>query len=281
LIVGAAAAIGLAGCGEGTGGQATQGPAPVSGSLDWALAGSWRIDPGRDRFRHPRETLAFFEVQPTQTIVEIWPGRGWWTSILGPWATAHRGRVVAAHFDPEGANEAQLRTLEEFRARFLANPALFGAVSQAAFGRRTGPIADRASADRVMVMRNLHNFMADGWVEKAFTDFHAVLKPGGLLGIEQHRAPDGGVQDLLARTGYVQEAYVRMLAEGVGFEFIARSDLNANPRDDRDHPFGVWTLPPVSRTSPLGQPPDERFDRRPFDEIGESDRMTLLFRKPL
>jgi predicted methyltransferase len=251
------------------------------GSLDWALAGPWRIDPHRDVYRHPAETVQFFQLAPSQTIVEVWPGRGWWTSILAPWLTRGRGRLIAAHFDPVGATEAQLRTLEEFRARFLSDPTLYGATQQAAFGETTKSFVEPGTADRVLTFRNIHNFMAQGFVEKAFRDFFAALKPGGLLGIEEHRASARGVQDPLARSGYVQEAFVKELAISKGFEFVASSEINANPLDTRDHPYGVWTLPPVGRTSEPGQPPNDAFDRTPYDVIGESDRMTLLFRKPV
>jgi predicted methyltransferase len=122
--------------------------------------------------------------------------------------------------------------------------------------------------------------MAAGIVEKAFRDAFAALKPGGALGIEEHRAPAGGVQDALAEDGYVQQAYAIQLAQEAGFVLDKTSEINANPKDDHDHPFGVWTLPPIRRTSPRGQPDDPEFDRAPYDAVGESDRMTLRFLKP-
>jgi predicted methyltransferase len=148
------------------------------------------------------------------------------------------------------------------------------------FGPRSGPVAPAGTADLVLFLRNIHNWMAGGIVEKAFSDAYAALKPGGVLGVEEHRAFPGGVQDPMARNGYVQEAYVKQLAAEAGFQFDKSSEVNANIEDTKDHPFGVWTLPPVARTSPIGQPPDPAFDRTQFDLLGESDRMTLRFVKP-
>ena len=141
-------------------------------------------------------------------------------------------------------------------------------------------LAPPSSVDLAILSNNVHTLMAEGIAERVFADVRAALKPGGAFGIEQHRASSTGLQDPLAGTGYVQEEYVKALAQEAGFEFVAASDVNANPRDTRDHPFGVWTLPPTLRTSPLGQPDNEDFDSSPYAAIGESDRMTLKFRKP-
>jgi predicted methyltransferase len=141
-------------------------------------------------------------------------------------------------------------------------------------------VAPAGAADMALFLRNLHNWMAAGLAEKAFHDAFAALKPGGVLGLEEHRAPSGGVQDVLASDGYVQQAYAVQLAREAGFTFDGASEINANPKDTHDHPFGVWTLPPVRRSSPRGQPADPDFDHAPYDAIGESDRMTLRFRKP-
>ena len=129
-------------------------------------------------------------------------------------------------------------------------------------------------------LRNIHNWMAAGIVDKAFRDAFAALKPGGVLGVEEHRADVGTVQDALAASGYVQQDYVIQLAREAGFALDAASEINANPKDDKDHPFGVWTLPPTRLSAPRGQPPKEGFDHAPYDAIGESDRMTLRFNKP-
>lgn len=255
-------------------------PAPEVGTLEWAAAGPWRLDPERDRWRHPVETLKFYGLAPGMTVVEVFPGRGWYTSILAPYLARNEGRLIAASFDPAVATEAQKQTLDEFSERFIDKPETFGVVALSTLTPRSIGIAAPDSVDMVIVSRNIHTLLGDGFAEKAFADFYKALKPGGILGIEQHRARSTGLQDPQASNGYVQEAFVKMLAEEVGFEFVGSSEINANPRDDRDHPFGVWTLPPTLRSAPLGQDPDPRFDTAPYRAVGESDRMTLKFRKP-
>lgn len=213
------------------------------------------------------------------TVVEVFPGRGWYTAILAPYLARGGGTLYVASFDPETENPAQRATLQEFRRRFLADPELYGNLQLTVLSPSAPGVAPDGSADLVLVFRNVHTFMAEGFAEKAFRDFHRALKPGGILGIEEHRAAPEGLQDPQALSGYVQESYVRALAEEAGFEFIGASEINANPKDDRDHPFGVWTLPPTLRSAPLGEPPNRGFDTRPYEVIGESDRMTLKFRK--
>jgi predicted methyltransferase len=165
-------------------------------------------------------------------------------------------------------------------ARLKSRPDLYGEVTTTEFGPTSGAVAPAGTADLVLFLRNLHNWMAAGVAEKAFHDAFEALKPGGALGIEEHRAAPGGAQDPLAADGYVQQAYVIQMATETGFAFDKASEINANPKDDRDHPFGVWTLPPVRRSSPRGQPDDPAFDHAKYDAIGESDRMTLRFVKP-
>jgi predicted methyltransferase len=255
-------------------------PAPVVGSLEWAASGPWRLDPERDRWRHPVQTLKFWGLAPGMTVVEVYPGRGWYTSIIAPYLARNGGRLIAASFDPATATDAQKATLAEFRTRYMGKPETFGDVSLSVLTPRSGGIATENSVDLIIVARNIHTFLGEGYAEKAFADFYKALKPGGVLGIEQHRARSTGLQDPQASNGYVQEAYVKMIAVEAGFEFVGSSEINANPRDDRDHPFGVWSLPPTLRTAPLGQEENPRFDAAPFRAIGESDRMTLKFRKP-
>ena len=144
----------------------------------------------------------------------------------------------------------------------------------------SAPVAPAGTADLVLFMRNIHAWMAAGIAEKAFADAYAALRPGGVLGIEQHRLGPEEDQDPAAANGYVQEAFVKQLAAEAGFAFVAASEINANERDTKDHPFGVETLPPMGLTAPRGSPPNPTFDRSKYDEIGESDRMTLRFRKP-
>lgn len=252
---------------------------PVTGTLEWALAGRWRLDPDRDAFRHPYDTLRFWGLEPGMSVLEIYPGRGWWTSILAPYLRHSNGQLTVAEWEADRASPAQRETMAAFRERF-SDRAVFGDIHYTALSAQTRALAPPNTFDLVIIARNVHTFMAGGFAEKAFRDCAAALKPGGLLGVEQHRAISTGVQDPLARSGYVQEAYVKALAQEAGLDFVAASDVNANPNDDRDHPFGVWTLPPELRTAPLGQPDNPDFDTAPYAAIGESDRMTLKFRKP-
>lgn len=285
----AVASLGLSGCGRDRAAapvaSATQTaeavkPPPEIGTLEWAASGPWRLDPERDRWRHPVETLKFYGLAPGMTVVEIYPGRGWYTSVLAPYLAKNGGRLIVASFDPATSTDAQKQTLEEFSATFIGKPEMFGDVSLTVLSPQGAGIAPEGAADLVIVSRNIHSLLGERFAEKAFSDFFKALKPGGILGIEQHRARSTGLQDPQASNGYVQEAFVKMLAEEAGFEFVGSSEINANPRDDRDHPFGVWTLPPTLRTGPIGGDPDPRFDTSPYRAIGESDRMTLKFRKP-
>jgi predicted methyltransferase len=248
-----------------------------------AVAGAWRSpqDKARDAWRHPVETLTFWGLKPGMTVVEFWPGAGWYTDILAPYLAANGGKLVAAQLDvSDPANAAARQVVDAYEKRLQANRKLYGKVEITAFGPRTGPVAPPGSADLVLFLRNLHDWMAAGLAEKAFRDAFAALKPGGILGVEEHRADPAAIPDPLATNGYVQQAYVVKLAQEAGFEFGQSSEINANPKDTRDHPFGVWTLPPVRRSAPVGQPPNPRFDHAKYDAIGESDRMTLRLRKP-
>ena len=286
LLLGAAG-LALAGCGrrgeqkgDDQGGQQVDGP--PRGSLEWAVAGEWRAqDRVRDEWRHPMETLRFFELQPRMTVAEFWPTTGWWTEILAPYLKEGGGRYVAVGFQTgAGADPAQAAVNRAFEDRFAADPRLYGEIAFSQFGATSGPVAEPGSLDLVLFMRTLHLWMAAGIAEKAFADAFAAMRPGGVLGIEQHRLPPEADQDPVAASGYVQEAFVRQLAAEAGFAFVAASEVNANPEDDADHPFGVETLPPRLLTAPMGEPPNPDFDTAPFAAIGESDRMTLKFRKP-
>lgn len=255
---------------------------PARGALEWAVAGDWRsaADRARDAWRKPAETLRFFGLRGGSVVVDLWPGAGWWTDILAPWLAANDGVYWAALFPPETAGDpAAAELVRRYRARY-ADQRTFGEIEYSAFGATTGALAPAGTADAVLMMTRLHDLMAAGLAEKAFADAFAALKPGGVLGVVQHRAAAGGVQDAAAADGYVQEPYVKQLAAEAGFAFVAASELNANPADTKDHPFGVWTLPPDRLTAPPGRPADPAFDRARYDRIGESDRMTLKFRKP-
>ena len=175
---------------------------------------------------------------------------------------------------------AQAALMANYEQRFGADEKLYGDIQFSAFGAATGPVAPAGTADLALFMRNIHAWMAVGIAEKAFADAYAALRPGGVLGVEQHRLAPDEDQDPAAADGYVQEAFVRQLAAEAGFVFVASSEINANETDTKDHPFGVDTLAPQRLTAPRGSPPNPTFDRTKYDEIGESDRMTLKFRKP-
>jgi len=271
--------LALAACGRKASGGSSAKPATLEG----AVAGDWRLpeDRARDPWRHPVESLRFWRVKPGSTVVEFWPGAGWYTDILAPYLAATGGKLYAANLQTDDPTDpAAAEIVEAYRKRVTARPRLYGKVEITAFGPTSGPAAPTGSADVVLFLRNIHNWMAAGVAEKAFADAFAALKPGGVLGVEEHRAAPGGVQDALAESGYVQQAYVVQLAQEAGFVLDEASELNANPKDTRDHPFGVWTLPPVRRSSPRGEAPDPAFDHSKYDAIGESDRMTLRFVKP-
>ncbi|WP_411289136.1 class I SAM-dependent methyltransferase [Phenylobacterium sp.] len=280
LILGATA---LAACGRTSPADAPPGPAEGPVTLESAVAGAWRLpaDRARDADRHPVRSLAFWGLKPAQTVVEFWPGAGWYTDIIAPFLAATGGKLYAANLQLTDPAAAATRDVVEAHRRKLAEaPKLYGAVEITAFGPTSGPVAPAGAADLVLFLRNLHNWMAAGVAEKAFRDAFLALKPGGALGVEEHRADAGGVPDVMAESGYVEQAYVIRLAQEAGFQLAATSEINANPKDTKDHPFGVWTLPPVRRSSPRGEAVDPAFDRTKYDAIGESDRMTLRFVKP-
>jgi predicted methyltransferase len=250
-------------------------------TLEAAVAGTWRApaDRARDGWRHPLESLKFWGLKPGATVVEFWPGAGWYSDIVAPYLAATGGQFIAVGLQP-GDPEGQAMDAA-YRRRLGASPGLYGKPQFTAFGPTSGPVAPAGSADLVLFLRNLHNWMAAGLAEKAFRDAFAALKPGGVLGVEEHRADPAAVPDVMAASGYVPQAYVIQLGQEAGFTLAAASEINANPKDDHDHPFGVWTLPPVRRSSLRGQPADPNFDHAKYDAIGESDRMTLKFVKPL
>ncbi len=255
-------------------------------SLADAVAGDWRSDEekARDAWRNPAETLEFFEIEPSETVIEIWPGGGWYTNVLAPYLASGDGTLVAAVWDTnvfEGDRLARIeQRIADFKAVYEADAELFGELEYSAFSAQSGPLATADSIDTILTFRNVHNWMGGDYTAKFFTDAYAALKPGGVLGVVEHRLPSSAEQNPRAATGYVHEDFVKALAASAGFEFAEASEINANPLDAADHPFGVWTLPPVSRTSDReGNTPDG-FDAAVYAEIGESDRMTLKFVKP-
>lgn len=248
----------------------------VAVTLEDVIADSRRVtDQPRDQFRNPKETLEFFEVKPGKHVAEVWPG--WYTKIIAPYLAANGGEYTAILF-PESERNAE--RLAAFRAS-VSDENVYGTVKFGEFGQNSGEMMPAESADVILTFRNVHNWMGRGYADKAFSDFYAALKPGGILGVVEHRLPEAALQDPRGATGYVQESYVKTLAAEAGFEFVESSEINANPRDTADHPMGVWTLPPRSRVPDEGTPEAVDFDAELYKNIGESDRMTLKFRKPV
>ena len=258
---------------------AAQAQAGASAALDAAIAGAHRspANTARDRYRHPRETLEFFGLRPDMTVVEIWPGPGWYTEILAP-LLHERGKLYAAHYGSRQSFAYQGRELEGFSAKVASTPSIYGRVMVTRFGFPDElEIAPAASADLVVTFRNVHNWFQEGYgppnaADLAFGAIFAALKPGGVLGVVDHRWPDPATEDRAARNGYISEQRVIEHAEAAGFELAGRSEVNRNPLDRHDHPEGVWTLPP-----------DLALGARARDKyvaIGESDRFTLKFVTP-
>jgi len=225
----------------------------------------------RDLYRHPYETLTFFGIRPDMTVVEIWPGRGWYTEILAPYLKGG-GRYYAASWDRDSDSDYVQRALAAYDEKLAARPDLYGEVIVTELSRRKTRIAPPESADLVLTFRNVHNWMKRGYERTIFEAMFEALKPGGLLGLVEHRGDPEVWQDPQALSGYVNQDYAVGLAEQVGFRLVASSEVNANPKDTKDHPEGVWTLPPTLRL--------KQQDRASYVAIGESDRMTLLFQKP-
>jgi len=281
-LIAAAAALmpAIGGAASAPASQAAQ-PDPV---LVQVVAGDWRSPEARARdvYRHPVECLTFWGLRPGMTVLEIQPGAGWWTSILAPYAQRTGGKLFVTGADlanPE-LSERSRKGREDFAARWAAKPDLYGTVGFVNWGPKSAPLPAN-TFDFILTARSVHNWMSTpGWVDKVFKDFYGALKPGGILGVEEHRA-NPGAQDPKTESGYVTEAYVIEAAERAGFKLAAKSEVNANPKDTKDHPFGVWTLPPTLTSVPEGsdQPDDPKFDHSKYIAIGESDRMVLKFVK--
>lgn len=246
---------------------------PIADRLSQAMAGDHRTDKNRarDKYRHPKETLEFFGLKPDMTVVEIWPGGGWYSDILAP-ALKGSGKYYAATH-PRDTGQANIeRMLKGYDAKLKSRADVFGEVIPTEVGRKKTVIAPPGSADMVLTFRNVHNWMKRGFASVIFQAMYDGLKPGGILGVVEHRADPEDFPDPQALSGYVQEEQIKQLAADAGFEFVAASEINANPKDTHKHPKGVWTLPPSLR---LGDK-----DKEKYLAIGESDRMTLKFRKP-
>jgi predicted methyltransferase len=241
-------------------------------ALTAAIASSHRAaeNKARDGARHPEASLEFWGLKPGQTVVEISPGGGYWSEILAPYAKQTKGHYIAATG----------RADQKLPAKF-ADASVYGPIHYTVFSKDSGPLGAPGSADLVLTARNIHNWIGpEGTAEKAMKDFYAVLKPGGILAVEEHRA-DPKPEAANVGTGYVSTQHVIDLATKAGFKLESRSEINANPKDTKDHPFGVWTLPPSRQSNEKDKPSPPGFSRAKYDAIGESDRMTLRFRKPV
>jgi len=257
--------------------MAQQAPVAVDAALQAAIAGAQRTPAfvARDGWRHPYETLSFFGIKPTQTVIELVPGGGWYTEILAPYLR-ERGQLILGGDDPESAQAYSQRSAARLKEKLAATPAVYDRVQLGVFSPAAGKLAlaPAGSVDLVLTFRNIHNWVNLGEAPTAavFKSVFDTLKPGGVFGVVEHRRPVAQEQDAKASSGYLHQAYVIRLAEQAGFKLAASSELNANPRDKADHEGGVWALPPTLA--------NKEKDKERYQAIGESDRMTLKFVKP-
>jgi len=247
-----------------------------------AITGSWRpaADVARDKFRHPLTSLTFWGLRPGMIVADLQPGGGYWTQILAPYALRTHGGYIAGVADlanpalSEGGKEARTA----FETKF-ADQKIYGPVVFANFGPKSAPFAPPGTVDLVLTSRELHNWAPIGKLDKIMGDAFMALKPGVYLAVEDHRA-DPGPEAPKWANGYIATGTVVAAAEKAGFKLDDSSEVNANTADVKNYPFGVWTLPPTRQSAPGGEPADPAFDHSKYDAIGESDRMTLRFRKP-
>ncbi len=282
----AALALGLSACGGGepagdTAQTTETAPMDNAARLDTVLAGDHRTDDerARDSHRHPKETLLFFGIEPGMSVVEISPGGGWYTQVIAPYLKTGGGKLYAAGFPPEGASERARAANRTFAETYVERPDVYGTIEQTYLGGGHH-VAPEGSVDVIVTFRNVHNWQSRSEAAAHFTEFYRALKPGGVLGVVEHRA-DGAELPRDGSSGYVYTDDVISLASAAGYDFDMSAEINANPADTKDHPFGVWTLPPVRRSSAVRGQDDPAFDRAAYDAIGESDRMTVKFRKPI
>lgn len=248
--------------------------ADIGALVDKVLASDHRSERNRARdvYRHPRETLVFFGLRPDMHVAEVWPGGGWYAEVLAP-LLREKGRYYAAHYHiNDNTHRFYRNSQREFVEKLAQRPDVYDKVVVTGLLPPHLDMAPKGTLDLVLTFRNVHNWTQEGFDAPMFRAFFDALKPGGVLGVVEHRARDGTTLADMKRSGYMTEAYVITLAQTAGFRLEAKSEVNANPRDTKDHPRGVWTLPPTLR---LGD-----TDRAKYLEIGESDRMTLKFVKP-
>jgi predicted methyltransferase len=242
--------------------------------IDQVLAGSWRSDKNkaRDQYRHPKQTLEFFGLKPGMTLIELTPGGGWYAEILAPLQKLAGGNYIAAIVTPKKKEGEDAQDKDALSKKFAADAEHFDKAKVIQFDSKAPNFGPPASADMVVTFRNVHNWVMNDSTAATFKACFDVLKPGGVLGVTDHRAKPGTDLETTKKSGYITEDYVIKMATAAGFKLDAKSEVNANPKDTTDHPKGVWTLPP---TLDLGEQ-----DKDKYLAIGESDRMTLRFIKP-
>jgi predicted methyltransferase len=258
----------------------------VEARVERAMFGDHRSESNiaRNRYRHPVGTLSFLGLQDGMTVMEIWPGGGWYTEILAP-VIRDSGQFIVAGYDTEVPDqpEYRYRLQKGMLEKFAADPGIYDQVAIVPFSPpASSSLGAAGSVDLLLTFRNTHGWVGDGIAESVFAEFARVLKPGGILGVVQHRARDDADPSESANSGYLSEAAVIELARKAGLYLEARSEVNANPADSRDHENGVWTLPPsLSLCAEIEAEAGRADCEAKYRAIGESDRMTLRFRKPL
>jgi predicted methyltransferase len=268
------------------GAPAFAGELPLDARIERAMFGDQRSEENinRNRYRHPVGTLTFLGLEDGMTVMEIWPGGGWYTEVLAP-VVRHHGQYIVAAYDVDVPGQPKYRygLQETLLKKFAARPDLYDQVAVAPFSPpESASLGEADSLDLILTFRNTHGWIGDGLASAIFAEFARVLKPGGILGVVQHRAEDGADPMKSSEMGYVSEQAVIDLAKNAGLYLEARSEVNANPADTGDHEGGVWNLPPgLSQCRDIESEDEMAACRNKFLAIGESDRMTLRFRKPL
>lgn len=248
---------------------------PKADALQQAIAAPTRTPENitRDAARKPYEVLSFLQVEPNMTVVEIWPGRGWYMEILAPYLKEN-GQYIGAGFNKTSHIAFYRKLAAELDEKIAAAPDVYGNIMQTELEPpQKMTIAAPNSADRVLTFRNVHNWMRNGYTDEVYQAMYKALKPNGVLGIVEHRLPEDRAQDPRALSGYVKQSVVIAQAEKAGFKLVKTSELLSNPKDTADHASGVWALPPTLRDVP-------EADKPKYEAIGESDRMLLMFVKP-
>jgi predicted methyltransferase len=266
-LVATVAAVLAAACASSSSRQST------ADALTTILAGDQRPpeERARDSYRHPKDTLLFFGIRPETRVLEVWPEPGWYTAVIAP-LVRNKGKYFAGVIPADPSSKYITHRLEQYQARLAARPDLYDRVAVVTFAADGGDAVPPGSVDMVLTFRNIHNWMARDQAAQAFRSMYRALKPGGVLGVVEHRGNPAVPQDPKAKSGYVNEDYAIKLIEDQGFRLVAKSGVNDNPKDTKDYEQGVWTLPPTYR---LGAKDHDRYEA-----IGESDRFTLRFVKP-